>query len=127
MLDTDTVSYWFRGEGRVRQILERRGRPSICVSAITIAELRFGAMRRQSAKLHQSIDDFSSDIAVLPFDRWCAMQYAFVATSLAATGTPIGHFDALIAAHALTLDVTLVTNNVKHFTRVRGLRVENWL
>jgi tRNA(fMet)-specific endonuclease VapC len=114
MLDTDTVSYWFRGEGRVREILERRGPPSICISAITVAELRFGAARQRSAKLHQFIDDFTSDIAVVPFDRWCAAQYALVATELAAAGTPIGHFDVLIAAHALTLDVILVTNNVKH-------------
>lgn len=126
MLDTDTVSFALRGNGRVAQVIERRLRSELCISALTVAELRFGAARLNSARLNRLIDGFTGDLAILPFDETCAGAYAKIATHLASHGSPIGVMDTLIAAHALTLDVTLVTNNVKHFSRVRGLRVENW-
>jgi tRNA(fMet)-specific endonuclease VapC len=63
---------------------------------------------------------------VVPFDETCAAEFGAVASELADRGSPIGEFDALIAAHAIVLEVTLVTNNVKHFNRIRGLKVENW-
>lgn len=63
----------------------------------------------------------------MPFDEACAAEYGAIASELAARGALIGDFDVLIAAHAITLELTLVTNNVKHFNRVRGLNVENWL
>ncbi|HYR29792.1 MAG TPA: PIN domain-containing protein [Thermoanaerobaculia bacterium] len=127
MLDTDTASYALRGTGHVAQIVARSNRASLCISAITVAELRFGAGKVQSARLHQLIDDFIADIAVMPFDASCAEMYGKIALDLAERGTPIGELDALIAAHALALNVTLVTNNTRHFSRVRGLRLENWL
>ena len=127
MLNTDSVSFALRGQGRVAsQILERR--PSeICISALTLAELRYGAARRNSKRLHALIDAFMSNISVMPFDETCAAHFGVVASGLAQRGSPIGEFDALIAAHALALELTLVTNNVKHFTRVAGLRVDNWM
>jgi tRNA(fMet)-specific endonuclease VapC len=126
MLDTDSVSFALRGQGNVgTRILEHR--PSeLCVSSITVAELRYGATRRKSAKLHQLIDMFTSDVAVAPFDEVCAAHFGRVASELASQGAPIGEFDALIAAHAITLEVTLITNNLRHFNRVRGLKVINW-
>jgi tRNA(fMet)-specific endonuclease VapC len=127
MLDTDTVSFALRGQGGVAAtILEHR--PSeLCVSSITVAELRFGAARRNSAKLHALIDAFVDNIAVMPFDESCADQFGVTASVLADRGSPIGELDALIAAHAIALQLTLVTNNVKHFNRVAGLKVANWL
>ena len=127
MLDTDTVSFALRGQGRVAaRIVEHR--PSeLCVSAITVAELRFGATRRKSAKLHELIDAFTGNVAVMPFEEDCAAQFGRIASQLADAGSPIGELDALIAAHAVSLALTLVTNNVKHFNRVVGLKVENWL
>lgn len=127
MLDTDTVSFALRGQGQVAaRIVEHR--PSeLCVSAITVAELRYGADRRKSALLHRLIAAFTSNVAVVPFDEMCAAEFGRVAGDLAERGAPVGDFDALIAAHALTLRVTLVTNNVKHFSRIRSLKVENWL
>ena len=126
MLDTDLVSYWLRGVGHVKQKLLRHRRSEISISAITLAELRFGANRRNSAKLHALIDNFIGDVAVLPFDDECAERYANLANDLARRGSPIGEFDTLIAAQALAFDLTLVTNNVQHFRRVRGLKLENW-
>ena len=96
------------------------------MSAITVAELRYGASRRSSRKLHDLIDAFASDISVMPFDETCASNFGAIASELASRGTPVGDFDVLIAAHAMALEATLVTNNVKHFARVRGLHVENW-
>lgn len=127
MLDTDTVSYHLRDQGNVRNTVEDHHPWEICVSVLTVAQLRVGATRRKSPRLHRLIDAFLGDVAVLPFDEKCANRYAEVASDLARRGTPIGEFDTLIAAHALTLDLILVTNNVKHFRRVRGLEVENWL
>ena len=126
MLDTDSVSFALRGVGGVgAEILKRR--PSeICMSAITLAELRYGAARRKSDKLHELIDRFVSNVEVLPFDERSAARFGLIANELAARGVPIGEFDALIAAHALAVNATLVTSNVKHFTRVEGLRVVNW-
>jgi tRNA(fMet)-specific endonuclease VapC len=127
MLDTDTVSFALRGEGHVAaRILEHR--PSeICISAITLAELQYGAARRKSRKLNRLIEAFTANVAVLPFDEACAIQFGLLASNLAERGSPIGEYDALIAAHAVTLELTLVTNNVKHFERVAALRVENWI
>jgi len=127
MLDTDSVSFALRGQGRVgEQILQRR--PSeICISSITLAELRYGAARTKSSRLHGLIDALTANVSVMPFDELSAMRFGVLASDLAERGAPIGEYDALVAAHALALELTLVTNNLKHFARVAGLRVENWV
>ena len=127
MLDTDTVSFALRGEGRVAgRILDHR--PSeLCLSSLTLAELRYGADMRHSKKLHALIDTFTSAISVAPFDRAAADRFGTVAAELARRGAPIGGVDTLIAAHALVLGLTVVTNNSRHFGRVPGLKTENWL
>ena len=127
MLDTDIVSYFMRDEGGVAERLLRLPATDLCVSAITVAELAFGASRRAASKIHRKIGIFTRMIMVMPFDEACAIEFGRVAAESMKRGVPIGQMDAMIAAHALTLDVTLVTNNVRHFSRVRGLRVENWL
>jgi len=125
MLDTDTVSFALRGQGRVAaRLLEHR--PSqLCMSSITLAELRFGAEARRSRKLHSLIRTFVEAVAVVPFDQPAADCFATVA--LARRGEPIGTFDTLMAAHALSLGLTFVTNNTEHFGRVVGLKTENWV
>jgi tRNA(fMet)-specific endonuclease VapC len=127
MLDTDTVSFALRGVGEVSARLLERTPSELCMSAITMAELRFGADKRRSKKLHGLIDCFAATIAVVPFDQEAAVRFGLVAVALARQGTPIGNYDTLIAAHALALDLALVTNNAKHFKRVDGLRTENWV
>lgn len=127
MLDTDIVSYVLRGFGRAADAITSRHPAELCISAVALAELRYGAERRRSAKLHRDIGDLTRIITVVAFDASCATEYSRIASDLAFRGTPIGTMDSLIAAHALTLGLTLVTNNVKHFSRVPGLRVENWL
>jgi tRNA(fMet)-specific endonuclease VapC len=127
MLDTDSVSFAFREQGGVAERIREHPPSTICISAMTLAELRYGAARRKSKKLHRRIDTFIVEVAVLPFDETCATAYGIIASELAERGSLIGDSDTLIAAHAMALDLTLVTNNVKHFARVKGLRVENWL
>jgi len=126
MLDTDTVSFALRGQGGVAtRLLEHR--PSeLCISSITLAELRYGAEKRRSRKLHRLIGTFVEAIAVMSFDQSAAGRFGAVAAALARRGEPIGTLDTLIAAHALSLRLTCVTNNVRHFTRVPGLETENW-
>lgn len=127
MLDTDTVSWALRGQGAVpARLLEHR--PSqLCISSITLAELRFGADAKGSRKLHRLIDTFVTSVAVMPFDEAAAGRFGPVASALARRGEPIGTFDTLIAAHAMSLGLTFVTNNTKHFRRVVGLKAANWV
>ena len=126
MLDTDTVSFALRGVGRVGDRLLGEKPSAVCISSLTLAELRFGAERRRSRRLHKLIDNFVAPLLVAPFGADAANRFGQIASVLAASGTPIGQIDTLIAAHALALDVTLVTNNDRHFGRVRGLRTESW-
>lgn len=127
MLDTDTVSFAIRGEGAVSVRMLQHKPSEICISAITVAELRFGADKRKSRKLHGFIDGFTSSLTVVAFDEHAATRFGLVATELVRRGTPIGNYDTLIAAHALALHLILVTNNTKHFDRVDGLDTENWM
>jgi tRNA(fMet)-specific endonuclease VapC len=126
MLDTDSVSYAMRGFGEVAARIVQHHPSEICVSALTVAQLRFGADRRHSMKLHRLIDAVTANISIEPFDEVCAARFGVIASELVERGSPIGDFDALIASHAVALKVTLVTNNEKHFRRVRGLNVVNW-
>lgn len=126
LLDTDSVSYALRGQGNVGEQI-RSHRPSeICISAITAAELRFGAQRKASKRLHALIDAFIEAVEVAAFDHAAALEFGRIGNILAERGTPIGEFDALIAAHAVTLRCVLVSNNVRHFAKVPGLIVEDW-
>lgn len=127
MLDADTVSYAIRGEGQVAARLLEHHPSELCICSITLAELRFGAEAKRSQKLHRAIRSFVKDVAVVAFDAAAADRFAVVAAALARRGEPIGAFDTLMAAHALSLGLTVVTNNTKHFSRVSGLTVQNWV
>ena len=126
MLDTDTVSLALRGQGGVAAHLLARRPSQICISSITLAELRFGADAKGSRALHRLIDAFVLPIDVLPFDRDAAGKFGVVAAALSRRGEPIGTFDTLIAAHALACGLMLVSNNTRHFKRVAGLKLANW-
>jgi tRNA(fMet)-specific endonuclease VapC len=127
LLDTDSVSSALRGEGRVAEEIQRRQPSELGVSSITLAELRFGAERRGSRRLQRLIDAFVGDVAVVPFDEAAADRFGKVAAGLVSKGTPIGALDTMIAAHALQTGLTLVTHNLKHFRRVRGLKLVDWV
>jgi tRNA(fMet)-specific endonuclease VapC len=126
LLDTDTVSYALRGEGQVVSRITAHKPSELCISALSLAELRYGADRKGSRKLHTLIDTFTSSVEVAVFGEEAALEFGRIGTVLAERGTPIGEFDVLIAAHAASLRCTLVTNNVRHFSKVPGLAVEHW-
>ena len=127
LLDTDSVSHALRGEGGVADQIRTLQPSELGMSAITLAELRFGAERRRSRRLNRLIEAFAGDVAVVPFDDDAASRFGKVAAALMSKGTPIGVLDTMIAAHTLQLGLTLVTHNTKHFQRVRGLKIADWV
>ena len=127
LLDTDSVSFALRGQGKVAAGIRARKPSELGTSAITVAELRYGADRKASRKLHALIDVFVASVEVAPFDEAAAAEFGRIGSLLSERGTPIGEFDVLIAAHAVALRCTLVTNNLRHFSKVPGLSLENWL
>ncbi len=126
LLDTDSVSFSLRGEGRVAERIRGHGSSELGISSITLAELRFGADLRHSNRLHRLIDGFIAGVRVLPFDDRVAQRYGVVAASLQRQGQCIGNMDTLIAAHALVEGLVLVTHNQTHFSRIRGLKMDDW-
>jgi tRNA(fMet)-specific endonuclease VapC len=127
LLDTDSVSFALRGQGEVAARIRAEKPSDLSISAITVAELRYGADRKGSRKLHRLIDTFAGAIEVASFDESAAVEFGRIGSLLADRGTPIGEFDVLIAAHAVALRRTLVTNNLRHFSKVPGLSLENWV
>jgi tRNA(fMet)-specific endonuclease VapC len=111
-------------------VLERFARHpvgDIGVSVITLAELEYGvAKSARPARNREALEQFVSPLEVAPFDRRATAAYGKVRTTLERKGQPIGSMDLLIAAHAISLEVRLITHNVKEFGKVPGLRVEDW-
>jgi tRNA(fMet)-specific endonuclease VapC len=126
MLDTDTVSYVLRKRAPVCDRVMHCRPSDLCISSISLAELRFGAEDVNSPKLHNLIDRFVSSVEVLPFDELAATYYGNISVVLKKAGEPIGELDTLLAAHALSRDLVFVSNNTKHFRRIKGLKLENW-
>ena len=121
------VSFALRGQHGVGAKLLEHAPSEVCISAICLSELRFGADRRASKRPHRLLDTFTMHIAVEPFYAVAATMFGRLCARLEANGKPIGSFDTLIAAHAMALNVALVTNNTKHFGRVNGLKTANWV
>ena len=100
----------------------------IGVSTITVSELRYGATKSKNPKLNKHrVEEFLAPLEILPYDHNAANFYGEIRHNLEAKGEVIGPLDMLIAAHALSNDIVLVTNNEKEFQRVKNLRVENWI
>ena len=100
----------------------------VAISTISLAELEYGVHKSSDpARNAQRLIEACTPLTVLPFDNEAAEMYGKVRAQLETKGTPIGPMDTLIAAHALALNATLVTNNAREFKRVKNLRVENWL
>ena len=128
LLDTDICIYAInrkRPEVLVRIRDYRIG--EVGISSITYAELRFGVenSKRVEANLKR-LERFVLPLEIVPFDAEAGRRYGRVRTELKRAGCPIGSNDILIAAHALSLDATLVTHNIREFVRVAGLRIEQW-
>jgi tRNA(fMet)-specific endonuclease VapC len=129
LLDTDICIEAIRRRSQpLLQRLREHSALDVGVSAITEAELAFGALNSgASARNEASVEAFLYPFTILPFDRVCIPAYARLRLQLERAGTRMGAMDQLIAAQAVTFDLVMVTNNVREFRRVPGLRVENWL
>lgn len=129
VLDTNTISYYFRGDSKVVSRLLHASPDEVAVPAIVEYELRYGLQRLPQAAAKprfKALDSFLLPLKVLSFDSRCARQAAHVCSELEAVGTPIGPHDILIAATALRHAATLITRNTREFARVPGLMLENW-
>ena len=128
LLDTNILSDLIHHpDGLVARRVEQVGQKEILTSIIVAAELRYGYAKKGSAKLLERVQGLLETIPVLPLDMPTDAQYGLIRAELEAAGQPIGMNDLLIASHALALGLTLVTDNTSEFSRVRGLKVENWL
>lgn len=127
ILDTNTLIYYFKGQGQVAQNLANVSPQEIGISAIVLFELQVGIAKSTSpAKRTQQRQQLLSRVNLVPFDRDCALAAATIRAQLEEQGTPIGPIDVLIAGTATSLQATLVTHNVKEFSRVFGLAIADW-
>jgi tRNA(fMet)-specific endonuclease VapC len=128
LLDTNILSDLLRNPGgRAARRVAVVGEAAVCTSIVVACELRYGAAKRGSQPLLARVESLLHSLEVLPLDRQADRHYAEIRCHLERLGQPIGPNDLLIAAHALALDLTLVTENVEEFARVQGLPLENWL
>jgi tRNA(fMet)-specific endonuclease VapC len=126
MLDTDISSYIIKR--RPATLVEKfeKNAEALSVSVMTAAELRFGAEKAGRPQLAELVEAYLERMAVLDWTDEVTKHYARIRSELEHAGRPIGNMDLLIAAHAVCQGATLVTNNIKHFSHVPGLKVEVW-
>ena len=129
MLDTNICIYIIKRQpGSALRRVESHAVGDIGISVITLAELEYGVSKSSKpARNRDALEQFVSSLKVAPFDRQATVAYGKIRALLEKKGDLIGSMDLLIAAHAVTLGIRLVTNNVREFKRVPGLRVENWV
>ena len=127
MLDTDIFSYVVNDRYAGLREWFMRDVETICISSVTYAEALYGARKKKSERIASLIGLFSDFIAILPWTEKEASAYADIRVALETAGTPIGSDDMFIAAVAKANDLTLVTNNTSHFSKVPGLKIENWI
>jgi tRNA(fMet)-specific endonuclease VapC len=128
LLDTNIVSDLMRHpHGEISDRISEIGEDDVCTSIVVAAELRYGATRKNSARLTSQLEAVLGALEILPLEAPVDAVYGAIRAGLERAGQPIGANDLLIAAHALALDLTLVTDNGREFSRIEGLRVENWL
>ena len=129
LLDTNIVAYIIKRKPvEVFDKLSTVSWDEISISSIVVAELWYGVAKSQHKERNKAVlEKFLAPFTILDFDTSAAEQYALIRANLEEKGTVIGANDLLIAAHALSQDLVLVTNNVREFERVENLRIENWV
>lgn len=128
LLDTNIVSDLIRNpQGRVTQHIREVGEAQVCTSIIVAAELRYGATKKASPRLTAQLEAVLGALDVVPFEAPADTTYGLLLAGLEKAGQPIGGNDLLIAAQAVALGHTIVTNNEREFGRIENLPCENWL
>lgn len=128
MLDTDIAAYVIRGRNlKLDERIAATAPEELCISAVTRGELLYGVKLKEGAdRLSRLVDQFLERVVCLPWDEDAATEFANIAVILHRAGAPIGSKDTMIAGHAIAQGAVLVTNNERHFSRVSGLKIENW-
>lgn len=127
MLDTNTCIFIIKKNENVLSRLKKIYFKEICISSITLSELEYGVAKSINyEKNKKALEDFIYNFSILSFDSDAAHEYGKIRADLEKTGSPIGSMDMLIAAHAKSQKLILVTNNTKEFIRVDGLKIEDW-
>jgi tRNA(fMet)-specific endonuclease VapC len=128
LLDANVLGNLSRNpQGSIASELKKREDEKIVTSIIVRCEIEYGLELKKSEKLSRAMEFILSEIEVLDFTAPAHQHYGAIRSALKMAGTPIGPNDLFIAAHAIALDATLVTDNVKEFSRVPGLKIQNWL
>lgn len=128
LLDTNICVYAIRKRPEpVFRRLSAVGEQDVAISVVTAFELEVGALRAHGTHYSEAVRLFIAELSVLSLDDSARTAYGQLRTDLERHGAVIGAYDMLIAAHALTLNATLVTNNEGEFKRVKGLKIENWV
>lgn len=128
MLDTNIISEALRNPfGPLRDRASSFDDGLIATSAIVASEMRYGAQKKGSARLIERVEIMLERIEVLPYDDTATHHFAEIRAGLERKGQQIGWADYFIAAHARSLDLTLVTDNIREFSRIDGLKLENWI
>jgi tRNA(fMet)-specific endonuclease VapC len=128
LLDTNAVSDLVRHpQGKIAMRIAELGEGSVCTSIIVAAELRYGAAKKGSERLLAQLVTVLGALEILPFETPADIAYGEIRARLEAAGKPIGGNDMLIASQAISLGLTIVTDNEREFSRVQALRFDNWL
>jgi tRNA(fMet)-specific endonuclease VapC len=128
LLDTNIVSDLVRRpQGQTAQRIRDVGEAQVCTSIIVAAELRYGAAKRGALRLSAQLEAVLGALDVLPLEPPADAAYGRLRADLERIGRPVGGNDLLIAAHAIALGHTIVTDNEREFARIEGLACENWL
>jgi len=129
MLDTNICIYIIKQKPlSVKQKFESYEIGELCISSITVSELMYGAYKSQQVERNlKALEYFLMPFEIVEFDFEAAVAYGKIRATLEKQGQVIGGMDMQIAAHAISLGMTVVTNNIKEFKRVEGLKLENWI
>ncbi len=128
LLDTNICIYIINAKpAAVLERFKRYRLGEIGICSVVAAELAFGVAKSGSARNRKALEMFLAPLTLLPFDERAAWAYGDLRSDLERRGTPIGSLDTMIAAHALSQQATLITNNTREFAQVPGLHVENWV
>ena len=127
LLDTDTIIYSLKGHEVVKENLMRHFHDSMKISVVTLMELYYGAYKSRKVESNLAkIKKLESSLEVVPLGSEVVELFGMSKAKLEKKGTPLDDFDLIIAASALVHNLTLVTNNLKHFRKIVGLKIENW-
>lgn len=129
LFDTNICIYIIKNKYKqIAKKMQEAGLDKICISAITVAELEYGISKSSKKDENRiALLEFLIPFTILNFDQNDARKYGQIRYNLQKAGTPIGNMDLLIGSQALARDMTLITNNEKEFSRIQGLKIENWI